>query len=222
LGNSESSGRVVHAIPGTHELVVRLASQLVAPGDRRALDLGAGSGALAELLQRAGFEVVAADVKNYFELMTEFVQADFDDPSFDRAFNGKFELITSVEVIEHLENPIGFLRAVRRLLKDTGIAILTTPNVDNVAARLKFFVNGKLRLMDELAPAHIMPIHFDLLVRQWLPRAGLQLVQHHVFPEGDFPLTSRRYFIPLLRFGAAFLRGPSRTGDTHILILRPN
>lgn len=140
--NSKQSGRLVRALHGTHERVVETALRYVTPG-ARVLDLGAGSGALAERLQAERFRVTAADIKNYFELNTEFVELDFNDPAFDQKLSVEFDLITSVEVIEHLENPTAFLRSICRLLKPNGVAILTTPNVENVPARLKFLLGGR-------------------------------------------------------------------------------
>jgi len=215
----EATGRAERALPGTHERVVETALQHAAPGVR-SLDLGAGSGALAERLLRAGYQVTSADVANYFELETEFVEIDFNDPNFDKRLPQGFGLITSVEVIEHLENPTAFLRSIARLLAPDGIAILTTPNIENVAARIKFFIGGKVRAMDVNAPEHITPIHLDLFVRQVVPRTGLELVDHFVHPNGDFPLTGRRYFVPLFRMLAPFLRGPALTGDCHFFVLR--
>lgn len=210
---------LVRALPGTHERVVEIARRYATPG-ARVLELGAGSGALAERLQAAGFQVTAADLENYFELPSEFVQLNFDDPQFDRNLADRFDVITSVEVIEHLENPAGFLRAIRRLLKENGVAILTTPNVENVPARLKFLRSGDVRAMDKNAPEHITPIHLDLFVRQILPRAELKLVEHFTHPEGDFPLTGRRFLVPFLRALVPFMKGSALTGDCHFFVLQ--
>jgi len=217
--NSKQSGRLVRALDGTHERVVENALRYVSPG-ARALDLGAGSGALAERLQTASFRVTAADIKNYFELNTEFVELDLNDPAFDQKLAPEFDLITSVEVIEHLENPTAFLRSICRLLKPNGVAILTTPNVENVPARLKFLLGGEVRAMDKNAPEHVTPIHLDLFFRQIVPRSGLALVDHFVHPKNDFPLTGRRYLVPFFRMFVPFLKGPALTGDCHFLVLR--
>ena len=217
--HAKRTTRLVRALPGTHEQVVEIARRYAGAG-ARVLDLGAGSGALAERLQAAGFQVTAADVENYFELQSEFVQLNFDDPQFDRTLARQFDLITSVEVIEHLENPAGFLRGIRRLLKDKGVAILTTPNVENVPARLKFLRSGNVRAMDKNAPEHITPIHLDLFTRQILPRVELKLLEHFVHPKGDFPLTGRRYFVPFLRALVPFMQGPALTGDCHFFVLQ--
>ncbi|MFI5058064.1 MAG: class I SAM-dependent methyltransferase [Candidatus Acidiferrales bacterium] len=211
--------RLVRALPGTHERVVETALRYTSPG-ARALELGAGSGALAERLQAAGFSVTAADVENYFELGTEFLQLDLNDPNFERALSSEFDLITAVEVIEHLENPTAFLRSLRKLLKPDGAAILTTPNVENVPARLKFLMRGEVRAMDKCAPEHITPIHLDLFVRKIVPPSGLALVEHFVYPKNDFPLTARRYFVPFFRLLALVMKGPALTGDCHFLVLK--
>ncbi|HXQ27349.1 MAG TPA: methyltransferase domain-containing protein [Candidatus Acidoferrales bacterium] len=219
MAQAKPSTRFVKALPGTHELVVETALRYVSPGGR-ALDLGAGTGALAERLQRAGLQVNAADIDNYFELDSEFIQIDLNDPNFDRRLGSGFDLITSVEVIEHLENPTAYLRAIERLLKPGGVAILTTPNVENVAARIKYFLRGEIRAMDKTAPEHITPIHLDLFTRQVVPRTGLQLVEHFVHPKGDFPLTGRRYFVPLFWMVIPFVKGPALTGDCHVFVLK--
>ena len=218
-GNTKQREKTVRALPGTHELVVATALRHASPG-RRALDLGTGSGALAERLRAAGFDVTAANVNSYFELDSEFLQIDLNDPTFDRRFEPGFDLVTSVEVIEHLENPTAFLRSIERLLKPDGVVILTTPNVENVAARIKYFLYGEIRAMDKAAPQHITPIHLDLFVRQVIPRTGLNLVEHFVHPRGDFPLTGRRYFIPLFWAVMPFVKGPALTGDSNVFVLR--
>jgi 2-polyprenyl-3-methyl-5-hydroxy-6-metoxy-1,4-benzoquinol methylase len=217
--HAKQSGRLVRALDGTHERVVEIALRYVPPG-ARVLDLGAGSGALAERLQAAGLRVTAADIKNYFELNSEFLEVDLNDPDFARTVPSEFDLITSVEVIEHLENPTAFLRSICRLLKPNGVAILTTPNVENVPARLKFLLRGEVRAMDKNAPEHVTPIHLDLFFRQIVPRSGLTLVDHFVHPKNDFPLTGRRYLVPFLRMFVPFLKGPALTGDCHFLVLK--
>jgi 2-polyprenyl-3-methyl-5-hydroxy-6-metoxy-1,4-benzoquinol methylase len=219
MERSKQSTRLVRALDGTHERIVETALRYVLSG-ARALDLGAGSGALAERLQAAGLRVTAADIANYFELNTEFVKLDLNDPGFDRTLSSEFDLITSVEVIEHLENPTAFLRSISRLLKPNGVAILTTPNVENVPARLKFLLRGEVRAMDKNAPEHVTPIHLDLFFRQIVPRSGLTLVDHFVHPKNDFPLTGRRYLVPFLRVLAPFMKGPALTGDCHFLVLK--
>ncbi len=164
--------------------------------------------------------MTAADLTNYFELDSDFVQLDFNDPQFDRKLAQGFDLITSVEVIEHLENPTAFLRSVERLLSPGGVAILTTPNVENIPGRLKFLRSGEIRTMQKSNPEHITPIHLDLFKRQIVGRTQLILIEHFVHPKGGFPLTGRRYFVPIFWLLAPFMKGPALTGDCHVFVLK--
>ena len=47
--------------------------------------------------------------------------------------NKKFDVITSFQVIEHLYDPNSFLNNISEHLRENGILILTTPNLDSVA-----------------------------------------------------------------------------------------
>lgn len=48
----------------------------------------------------------------------------------------QFDLISCLDVIEHVADPTGFLRKSLMLLKDDGIMILTTPNYSGVLAKI--------------------------------------------------------------------------------------
>lgn len=97
--------------------------------------------------------------------------------------------------------------------------MLTTPNVDSLAARCKFFLNGKIRTMDEHSePTHISPVFFDLLLRQFLPLAGLRLRERLVFPPNGYQLT-RKPLAWTLRLAAFAFSGEALFGDNHIFVL---
>jgi hypothetical protein len=147
---------------------------------------------------------------------------DFNQMDFASALgNCAFGLVTAIEVIEHVESPIGFLRNIGIMLSPGGVAILTTPNVDSLPARLKFLLVGKIRTMDEHSePTHISLIFFDLLQRQFLPLAGLRLREHLVFPPDGFQL-SRKSVAWSMRVAASMFPGDSIIGDNHIFVLEP-
>ena len=140
-----------HTIGGLHDFLVKTVLSRYAVRGERAIDLGAGSGALAIRLLELGLDIVAVDINvQGFKAEVPFVQLCLNEQDYSSHFNeGTFDLVTAVETIEHMESPIGFLRNVRRLLKPEGVAVITTPNVDNGPARMKFLLTGKLRLMDE-------------------------------------------------------------------------
>jgi 2-polyprenyl-3-methyl-5-hydroxy-6-metoxy-1,4-benzoquinol methylase len=158
---------------------------------------------------------------NEFTADVPFVRLDLNEPAFYRYLGeSAFDLVMAVEVIEHLESPVGFLRNIRRILCDDGIAIVTTPNVENVPARVKFMLSGTLRQMDELGDAsHIALIFVDLLVRHYLPRASLRLVEHTTYPPDGY-LVTRWWLAWVFKVLARMLVGTALMGDTHIFVLK--
>jgi 2-polyprenyl-3-methyl-5-hydroxy-6-metoxy-1,4-benzoquinol methylase len=206
---------------GLHDFVIeRVLARYARPGIRTA-DLGAGPGAMAARLRSLECEVLAVDRDSQgFEANVPHISLDFDQPDFaTRLGLATFGLVTAIEVIEHVESPIGFLRNVGRLLAPGGVAVLTTPNVDCLPARSKFLLQGKIRTMDERGePTHISPVFYDLLKRQFLPRAGLQMREHLVFPPNGYQLT-RKPVAWALRLASVAFSGAALLGDNHILVL---
>lgn len=206
---------------GLHEFVSERVLGRYAHHGVRAADLGTGPGAMAAHLRDLGCHVIAVDRDcKDFTAGVPHVCLDFDQPDFATQLGpASFDLVTAIEVIEHVESPIGFLRNVCRLLAPGGVAVLTTPNVDSLPARSKFLLQGKIRTMDEHSePTHISPVFLDLLRRQFLPRVGLKLHEHLVFPPNGYQLT-RKPIAWIVRLAAAAFPGEALLGDNHILVL---
>jgi 2-polyprenyl-3-methyl-5-hydroxy-6-metoxy-1,4-benzoquinol methylase len=187
-----------------------------------AIDLGAGTGALSVRLRELGLQVIAVDINSErFKANTPFAQLNLNNADFYSLGDRAFDLVTAVEVIEHLENPVAFLRNIRSLLKPDGVALITTPNMNNVPSRLRFFLTGKLHMMDEKAPNHISPIFYHLFMRKYLPRTSLRLTEHYSFPKKGCKV-SRPYYSWAFRLLAHLLPGPALFGDVNIFILKPS
>ena len=206
-------------ISGLHDFLDPILKRYALRGGR-AIDLGAGSGALAVRLRDLGYEVIAVDMNSErYKADIPFIQLNLNNPDFSPLGNGAFDFVTAVEVIEHLESPITFLRHIRSLCKPDGIALMTTPNMDNAPSRFRFLLTGKLHMMDEKVPNHISPIFYDLFIRQYLPRAGLKLVEHHFFPKDGYKV-SRKSYSWVFRLIACLLPGNTLLGDVHVFVLK--
>ena len=100
---------------------------------RSALDVGCGAGLLAEPLARLGAKVVGLDASpDLIEAARAHASAQgfgIDYRAGDiAALEGKFDLITCMEVIEHVADPAAFASALAERLAPDGLLILSTPN----------------------------------------------------------------------------------------------
>lgn len=105
----------------------------------RLLDIPAGMGPLRREALRLGYRVVAVDLFPGSDFAG--VQADACEPFpfIDRTF----DVVVSMEGIEHFENQAAFLRECARVLRPGGCLLLTTPNVLHLNARLAGFLTGQ-------------------------------------------------------------------------------
>lgn len=101
---------------------------------KRALDIGCGAGLVAEPLARLGAQVTAVDAapENIAVASTHAAQMglsiDYRASGVEALNEPPFDLITALEVIEHVTDPALFTSAIARLLKPDGLLILSTPN----------------------------------------------------------------------------------------------
>jgi 2-polyprenyl-6-hydroxyphenyl methylase / 3-demethylubiquinone-9 3-methyltransferase len=101
---------------------------------RRALDIGCGAGLVSEPLARLGAAVTAIDAAAE-NIAVARAHADAMALAIDYRAGGvealdepAYDLIVSLEVIEHVTDPALFLRHVARLLRPDGLLVLSTPN----------------------------------------------------------------------------------------------
>jgi SAM-dependent methyltransferase len=105
------------------------------PRARRLLDLGAGDGYLtAELAAAAGAGLaVSVDVGRPQPLAPRRRDVSPVTARLSAALpfcDGSFDLVVTLETIEHLLDPDGFLCEIRRVLVPGGVLVLSTPRLD--------------------------------------------------------------------------------------------
>ena len=108
---------------------------------KTALDVGCGAGLLAEPLARLGAQVTGLDASAELIVAARDHAAkvglaiDYRDCEL-KELEGEFDLITCMEVIEHVADPAAFVKALAKRLAPNGLLILSTPNATGWAKLL--------------------------------------------------------------------------------------
>jgi len=153
----------------------------------RWLDVGCGAGALLRAASRRGWTAVGTEVA---ESAAEAVRAD----GFE-VYVGElealplaaesFDVVSLVEVVEHVDDPANLVREAHRLLRPGGAMYITTPHGRGISARL-------LRTdWSAVAP----PEHLQLFslrgIRMLLQGAGLYVTSERTSAVNPYELLNR-------------------------------
>lgn len=149
---------------------------------KTALDVGCGAGLLCEPLARMGAAVTGVDAapENIEAAKAHAAQSalaiDYRSGELAAQGLGKFAVITSMEVIEHVTDPAAFIAELARHLKPDGLLLLSTPN--RTAASRLFLVEAAERLGQVPRGTHdwdqfLTPEELTAL----LAEAGLEVVE---------------------------------------------
>lgn len=101
---------------------------------KTALDVGCGAGLLCEPLARMGAAVTGVDAapQNIVAAAAHAAQSglkvDYRAGELSAQKLGRFDLVTSMEVIEHVTDPAAFVAELVAHLKPDGLLIMSTPN----------------------------------------------------------------------------------------------
>ena len=102
--------------------------------NKRVLDLGCNMGYGSEILSRTAKKVIGVDVsekainsakRQYYKQNIDFQTIDGKKLPFE---DNSFDIIISCQVIEHIVDYTDYLDEIKRVLKPSGTAFLTTPN----------------------------------------------------------------------------------------------
>jgi 2-polyprenyl-6-hydroxyphenyl methylase/3-demethylubiquinone-9 3-methyltransferase len=100
---------------------------------KSALDVGCGAGLLTEALARLGANVTGIDATpEVIAVARDHAAAmglEIDYHAGDvQALEGRYDVITCMEVIEHVADPAAFVQALGRRLEPGGLLVMSTPN----------------------------------------------------------------------------------------------
>lgn len=100
----------------------------------RLLEIGSGAGAFLDQVRVHCGTVTGVEPHNeYRQTVTAMsgvpLAASLEE--LEKDFAG-YDVVTMFHVLEHIANPIGFLRQVRRLMSKNGILCIEVPNIDDI------------------------------------------------------------------------------------------
>ena len=108
------------------------------------LDVGCGDGSVSRLFLEAGHRVLGIDIVPEFvdEAIEKGIEAKAADVARDGLPlpEGEIDVVYAGALIEHLYDPEFFLRECRRVLKEKGLLVLSTPNIASLTSRLRMLL----------------------------------------------------------------------------------
>lgn len=101
---------------------------------KRTLDVGCGAGLLAEPLARLGAAVTGIDAAHENIAVADAhargagLAIDYRAGSLPVVAGERFDLVTSLEVVEHVSDPAAFLQGLAAAIAPGGLLVMSTPN----------------------------------------------------------------------------------------------
>jgi 2-polyprenyl-3-methyl-5-hydroxy-6-metoxy-1,4-benzoquinol methylase len=144
------------------------------------LDFGCGGGGLVRHCRDRGIDIVGFE-EGWIAGEAKACGIPILERGALEAMTGVFDVVTAIEVIEHVPEPLELLRQIRRLLKRGGVFFLTTGNAEPWRDRLlewsytsvpevhvSFFEPGTLRIAYEKTgfqwvPGRFLPGYCDII-----------------------------------------------------------
>lgn len=121
------------------------------------LDVPCGDGAVTKMLATGFKRVVGVDASSkHLALARKLLpEVEFHESLIeDFTTPEKFSTITMLNILEHVQNPVGVLKKAAQMLTDDGILLIHVPNAQAVNRRLAVLM-GTLTNCEELSPFDI-------------------------------------------------------------------
>lgn len=154
----------------------------------KVLDIGCATGEHTKLFVRNNNKVVGIDIIDY-RCKTDFKQrTNYDNFQFVLVREGEklpfkdstFDVVVSLDVIEHIEDDVGFVKEIKRILRHKGTVFVATPNRNRLSIILQRFLGKKftfpLVIQEEWLPGG-ESIHF----REYTSRELISLFKNEGF-----------------------------------------
>lgn len=142
----------------------------LSPKGVKLLDVGAGSGILVEEAGRMGFDAEGVEPSALLAGTAKSLGLNVREGTLeDIPPSGEYRVITMIDVIEHVTNPVELLSQAMERLAPGGALALVTPDVNSFAARVMGWRWWHYRI------AHLSYFSSDTL-KMLYEKAGLRLI----------------------------------------------
>jgi len=112
---------------------------------KKCLDVGPGTGRWLQFLKSRGVAYLGAidisekSLKRSESICDKQQAANLEEDGFD--FDSDFfDIVLSIEVIEHLLHPQNYISEIKRVVKNGGLILMSTPNVVSLIARIRMLL----------------------------------------------------------------------------------
>lgn len=134
------------AIPcNRYEAIAKFFPQVFKGGD--ILEIGAGDGRVAKKLLNSNLPINSYTISDVSYVRMQGVQKHMDDErlailqldveDIPSEHEGKYDAIIMIALIEHLIDPLGAMREIRKLLRPNSLIYIDTPNIAKYTQRIR-------------------------------------------------------------------------------------
>jgi 2-polyprenyl-3-methyl-5-hydroxy-6-metoxy-1,4-benzoquinol methylase len=117
----------------------------------RLLDVGCATGFFLEAASEEGFDVRGVE---FSTVAISLVRPDIRERVVCGDVNAllaqeteKFDVVTAFDIIEHVQNPVGFLQDIREILRPGGVLTLSSPDTDHF---LRYLMGSKWPMLQPM------------------------------------------------------------------------
>lgn len=159
---SDSAGRAYSyelSSFGTKDKVIAKALMSAGLEGKTCLDIGPGTGRWLGFLNHHGagelnaVDISAQSLERCAPVCAKTQKADLETETLDFPDN-TFDVILSIEVLEHLSDPSNYISEIKRVAKPGAVVVLSLPNITSLISRIRL-VFGLLPVAISADPTHV-------------------------------------------------------------------
>lgn len=204
------------------------------------LDVGCGNGSFLDQMRSLGWEVAGVEPDGEaVSVALERYGLDVFEGSLEEAGfpEGHFDAITANHVIEHVQDPIGLLKECRRVLKQGGTLVVSTPNINSLGRstfdeawlhwdpprHLYLFSPQTVRVCAEAAKLDIQELKTTARAARWMYAASSLIRRDGMLAGGSPGILSPSLRLKMLVFWAREHRLSGRSemaGEELVMVAR--